>query len=118
MRVQINTKKGCAESVDLNCNTTEFLIIMSALKQYVRDLINHPDNIKLATSMISTDFVFKEIEELTQHKGKWIAHGLEAGFAFERYSCSECDYDIGVITTNYCPNCGADMRGEEDERTD
>ena len=47
--------------------------------------------------------------------GKWIAYGLEDGFAIERYSCSECDYDIGVITTNYCPNCGARMDGGADE---
>lgn len=63
MNVTVNTKDDCAISVDIHCKATEFLIIMSALKQYVRDLINHPDNIKLATSMIGADFVFKEAEE-------------------------------------------------------
>lgn len=41
--------------------------------------------------------------------GKWIAYGLEEGFALERHVCSECGYDIGVITTPCCPNCGARM---------
>lgn len=27
------------------------------------------------------------------------------------YVCSECD-GVGDTTMNYCPNCGADMRGE------
>ena len=27
------------------------------------------------------------------------------------YRCSNCD-DIEVYTPNFCPNCGADMRGE------
>ena len=31
--------------------------------------------------------------------------------------CSECDWDSGMVnpTLRYCPNCGADMRGESDE---
>ena len=44
-----------------------------------------------------------------ERRGRWIAYGLEDGFAIERYICSECNYDIGVITKNYCPNCGAQM---------
>ena len=63
MNITVNTKDDCAVSVDIHCKTTEFLIIVSALKQYARDLINHPNNIKLAVSMIGTDFVFKEAEE-------------------------------------------------------
>ena len=26
--------------------------------------------------------------------------------------CSNCGYITADVTTNYCPNCGADMRGE------
>lgn len=30
--------------------------------------------------------------------------------------CSECGYEVGsdIYVWNYCPNCGADMRGEHD----
>lgn len=30
------------------------------------------------------------------------------------YRCSNCD-DIEAYTPNFCPNCGADMRGETDD---
>ena len=63
MKIIVNTKNDCAESVDLNCNTTEFLIIMSALKDYAKNLRHNRDNIKLAASMINTDFIMVESEE-------------------------------------------------------
>lgn len=43
-------------------------------------------------------------------KGKWIDYPIADGF----FQCTEC----GVLREswcNFCPNCGADMRGEEDE---
>lgn len=49
-------------------------------------------------------------------KGEWISHEDEDG---EHYGdkCSECGewYVMPYGKTNYCPNCGADMRGETDE---
>ena len=54
-----------------------------------------------------------------EHKGKWI----EVDDADNRISgrCSNCGweahlYEDDVIGMPYCPNCGADMRGEEDGR--
>jgi len=50
-------------------------------------------------------------------KGKWI----EAYDPFNRISgrCSVCGweahlYEDDVVGMNYCPNCGADMRGEQE----
>ena len=28
------------------------------------------------------------------------------------YACSNCEYLVEYQLTNYCPNCGADMRGD------
>ena len=47
-------------------------------------------------------------------KGRWIPHEDEDG---EHYGdkCSECGvwYVMPYGKTNFCPNCGADMRGEK-----
>lgn len=46
-------------------------------------------------------------------KGKWINRSLNILYPeYERYTCSVC----GKHSYNYdfCPNCGADMRGEQD----
>ncbi len=47
--------------------------------------------------------------------GKWIRHGIKEGHLIEKYTCSECGFYFGTKTSNFCPDCGADMRGEQDE---
>lgn len=41
-----------------------------------------------------------------QKKGKWIDRGV--------YECSVC-HERSCCAGNYCPDCGADMRGENDD---
>jgi len=58
-------------------------------------------------------------------KGKWLP---DNNSVYEmRFVCSECNESQVVPTTgftkykpiwNFCPNCGADMRGEQDGRLD
>ena len=56
----------------------------------------------------------KEVQE--RKKGKW-----EIIFAANEFgepypcgcSCSECGFQ-NVVEDNYCPNCGADMRGDSE----
>ena len=38
-------------------------------------------------------------------KGHWITRPNIYGVAF----CSECDFELKINNTNYCPNCGAKM---------
>ena len=40
--------------------------------------------------------------------GRWKSYGKNLG------ECSECG-EIVSVRSNYCPNCGADMRGSNDE---
>lgn len=52
-------------------------------------------------------------------KGRWIRHFLKNAKVPWGFDCSECGtwFVIGEDTAegyNYCPNCGAEMRGEEE----
>lgn len=47
--------------------------------------------------------------------GRWI--GID-DYPYETWECDQCGCiyeEMPSWTPNYCPNCGADMRGEEDE---
>ena len=59
--------------------------------------------------------------EPEQKKGEWVYDGIRG--RFPACKCSICGHYENADWTllqgaNYCPNCGADMRGEEDEHTD
>lgn len=57
-----------------------------------------------------SDFSTIEPERTERMKGKWITQ--EFGSWAE---CSECHelYDIPIANSNFCPNCGTDMREGE-----
>lgn len=44
---------------------------------------------------------------LSENKGEWVACKREL-----LYFCSECRYYSQNNLFNFCPNCGADMRGK------
>ena len=53
--------------------------------------------------------------EPQRKKGMWIEHNPHKcglGIVFE---CSECGEKIECEPSNFCPNCGAEMEGEQDE---
>ena len=47
-------------------------------------------------------------------KGKWIEHNPHNWGLGIIYECSECGYEMDCEEPNYCPSCGADMRGESE----
>ena len=52
--------------------------------------------------------------EPEQKKGKWIydtERVMNNGGIYSQYHCSECGFQ-SVSHMNFCPYCGADMRGE------
>lgn len=54
------------------------------------------------------------IEALSQPerpKGRWVSNDIPESMLS---GCSVCGYTCGAYTFNFCPNCGADMRGEEE----
>lgn len=44
-------------------------------------------------------------------RGRWTRKHNVHGVAY----CSKCDYELHTNNTNFCPNCGADMREEEQD---
>ena len=48
-------------------------------------------------------------------KGKWIDKGVDNyNFLYHLYTCDQCGSEW-LDTPDFCPKCGADMRGEQDE---
>ena len=80
--------------------------------------ILHDD--RLSWTPDSVEALQMAIDVLGQKKrgiGKWVHRNDDYNDWLE---CSQCGYGSeGEVkygeNTNYCPNCGADMRGEQDE---
>ena len=58
------------------------------------------------------DLCVKQLPSVTRQTGEWISRETDGQrFPFwGRYKCSVCGECSG--NTDFCPNCGADMRGE------
>lgn len=58
------------------------------------------------------------VDAVPVRHGKWIDDGQHADFfPHHEWRCSECGeqvLEIGEPWYVYCPNCGADMRGDRD----
>lgn len=76
------------------------------LQKAVTDLAPHPHD-KWET--IGVWHIIEHMPTLTlddlRPKGRWVHR--DNGIAY----CSECDTDAVEDGTDFCPNCGADMRG-------
>ena len=52
--------------------------------------------------------------ESLRPQGRWVNDGVKVPNGVDWYHCSECGkWDVQPLT-NYCPDCGADMRGVDD----
>ena len=86
------------------------------------DLIRKEDAIKAIASLlayhgaecawIDQKEALGKLEELpsAERVGHWYNKPNVYGVAY----CSECDYELHTDNTNYCPNCGCRMKGEEE----
>lgn len=58
--------------------------------------------------------VFEEEPDDAENKGEW--RPIYQGDEIIDYRCNKCDFGStfgrGKYRFNFCPNCGADMRGE------
>lgn len=76
---------------------------MDAVRNYPDDLISQLTAIEDLPSA-----------QPERKKGKWRRRIIDSGYNAD-WICSECGYRVKTdfVNYNYCPNCGADMRGEE-----
>ena len=57
-------------------------------------------------------------------RGYWIAENRDSRGYADCYTCSHCESYVYTYTLmkdcefDYCPNCGADMRGDDNELSD
>lgn len=98
-----STKSDSSSQLKLNND----LISRQALCEYA---LNQKDK-----SVTPNDIMRFPSAQPQQKKGHWI--GID-GYPYESWECDQCGcvYEkIPSWTPNFCPSCGADMRGESDE---
>lgn len=49
-------------------------------------------------------------------QGEWIMSKPEEDGFGAVFQCSRCSCEVDCVPTNFCPNCGARMKGAKDER--
>ena len=57
------------------------------------------------------------VDAVPVRHGKWIhevRYTIDSLHSYQQYRCSECGMTY-ITNTKYCPNCGADMRGDNSE---
>ena len=72
----------------------------------------HLDDSRMAAAMNAINDM--PTIEPERKKGKWILDNSR--LRGNRYTCDQCGYETDSSWNppgNFCPNCGADMRGEE-----
>lgn len=75
------------------------------------DILHHFQDINFYYNdcMMYADLSGMLDELIAENKGEWRHDGSRWK---NRFICSACGYKLFDAPTNFCPNCGADMRGE------
>ena len=98
----------------------------------VSELINKQPTIEPKTKVIAPitfdedklrEIVHEAVERIKEEydivdrpKGEWIfRREFVEDTPFTGYRCSNCNYWQGMGAWNFCPNCGSDNRGEDNE---
>lgn len=68
---------------------------------------------------LNCEIALRSVPSADRPQGKWIITEQDNGHKWTHRKCSECGKGIieplGVSGMNYCPNCGARMKGADDE---
>ena len=114
LKEEINKRLIYGENGNDNSNDVQFTYAK------VRRLI---DNAPTVPQTIITEFKGCDNCELERPLGEWIDEGQYAeGHSEHAYTCKKCGYQIiekpNMISENrFCKNCGAEMRGEKNDKS-
>lgn len=104
---------------------------MKELKHMISELkadtatFNHPLSRQLVhTLSVAVDCLEIALSQPERPKGRWVGIQSEKFIGYDEwgepmyrlcsyYTCRKCGRKT-VVKTNFCPNCGAEMRGEEE----
>ena len=100
----------------------EDIEILEELRSYFGDkalLKNDDESAHIHNALLDAIKIVKAAVTPERPKGKWIEIFVETpndpySYGFKAHKCSKCEYRPLQIS-NYCPNCGAEMSGGEEE---
>lgn len=103
MKLIVNEKDGCCESINIEYTPLEALIINEAMRRYVDDEEMRADDRKIMEFMLDVKPIIREIAA----DAEWVQniHG--------KTICSRCGAEKSQWYDEYCSHCGADMRKEQ-----
>ena len=70
-------------------------------------------------SMYADGFI-EDIENaptIDRPQGEWIMSKPEEDGFGAVFQCSRCSCEVDCVPTNFCPNCGARMKGEDNGKS-
>ena len=95
---------------------------IKAMEQRYQDILRiFKRKVKVGERAIALDMIgcIKSLPSADRPRGEWLKFGLGRGTRI--LFCTNCERRIEVPLSqgdsnyNFCPNCGADMRGADDE---
>lgn len=94
-------------------------VLIDEIKKDTQKVIKQDDRVGSFWLGYIAGLVIKQPSIQLEHaKGEWINTNPEYknGFYNNSYYCSECHdyYTTSPYEMKFCPNCGADMRGEQE----
>ena len=94
------------------------LISRQAAINEVARFIGYLDEDMIRRIQIALNRIIPAEPEPEREKGEWNREVLEntSGGTYYVWRCSVCGFaQLLPLKMNYCPNCGSDMRGDNDE---
>lgn len=95
----------------VNMSNEQAISILKPMMEMMRDQHGCP----ISDAYFALDKAVAALSEADSKRGKWEYKSAYQGAKFGFYICSECKTPYWQNDYNFCPYCGADMRGDADD---